>query len=111
MIGEAEMAMDNKRINNSRAVLNQYIKYYKTKVEETKGSVIRKNKRGGNEIFFNNPKQLLKKLELIIGKIMAGNTSIKMRNMGVAILDAVLKASAINKAQHAKLYESYFSSK
>ena len=61
--------------------------------------------------FFNNPKQLLKKLELIIGEIMAGNTSIDMRNMRVAILDTLLKTSAINKAQHAKLDKSYFNIK
>ena len=62
-------------------------------------------------MFFNNPKQLLKKLELIIGEIMAGNTSIEMRNMGVAILDTLLKALAINKSQHAKLYKLYFNIK
>ena len=65
--------MGNKRIlDDSRAVLNQYIKYYENKVRETKGSGIRK--RGRNVIFFNNPKKLLKKLELISGEIMAGNT-------------------------------------
>lgn len=36
-----------------------------------------KNKRGGNVIFFNNPKQLLEKLELIIGEISAGDTLLK----------------------------------
>ena len=34
-------------------------------------------------MFFNDVNQLLKKLELIIGEVLAGNTSIKMRNMGV----------------------------
>ena len=101
------MAMGNKRIlDDSRAVLKQYIKYYENKDRGTKGSGIRK--RGGNVIFFNYPKKLLKKLELISGEIMAGNTSIKMRNMGVTILDTLLKSSAINKTQHAKLYKSYF---
>ena len=38
-------------------------------------------------MFFNNPKTLLKKLELIIGEIMAGNTSTDMRNTGVTIRD------------------------
>jgi len=52
---------------------------------------------------------LPKKFELIIGEVLAGNTSIDMRNMGVAILDTLLKTSAINKAQHAKLYKQYFS--
>ena len=71
-----------------------------------KGSGIKK--RGGNIVFFNDVKQLLKKLELIIGEILAGNTSIKMRNTGVAILDMLLKTSKINKAQHEKLYKTYF---
>ena len=59
-------------------------------------------------MFFNNPKTLFKKLELIIGEIMASNTSIKMRNMGVSILDTLLKTWVINKAQHNKLYKQYF---
>ena len=45
-----------------------------------KGSGLKK--RGGNIVFFNDVKQLLKKLELIVGEILAGNTSIKMRNTG-----------------------------
>jgi len=77
--------------------LGRYIKYYKTKVKTLKGSGIRK--KGGNVVFFNDPKQLLEKLEIIIGEIMAGNTSIKMRNTGVALLDTLLRISAINKSQ------------
>ena len=65
-------------------------------------------KRGGNIIFYTNAKQLLKELELIIGEILGGNTSIKMRNTGVAILDILLKTTKINKAQHEKLYKTYF---
>ena len=71
-----------------------------------KGSGIQK--RGGNIVFFNDVKQLLKKLELIVGEIAAGNTSVEMRNIGVAILDTLLKTSKINKAQHEKLYKTYF---
>ena len=51
---------------------------------------------------------LFKKLELIIGEIMAGSTALKMRNMGVSILDTLLRTSVINKAQHNKLYKQYF---
>ena len=60
-------------------------------------------------MFFNNVNQLLKKLELIIGERLAGNTSIEMRNTGVAILDILLKKSTINKPQYKKLYNQYFS--
>ena len=105
-IGKSQKTMDYKRIDNARAVLNQYIKHYENKVKMMKGSGIKK--RGGNIVFFNDVKQLLKKLELIIGEILAGNTSIEMRNIGVAILDMLLKTSKINKAQHEKLYKTYF---
>ena len=105
-ISEAQKTMDYKRIDNARAVLNQYIKHYENKVKMMKGSGLKK--RGGNIVFFNDVKQLLKKLELIVGEILAGNTSIEMRNTGVAILDMLLKTSKINKAQHEKLYKTYF---
>ena len=105
-IGEAQKTMDYKRIDNARAVLNQYIKHYGNKVKTMEGSGLKK--RGGNIVFFNDAKQLLKKLELIVGEILAGNTSIEMRNTGVAILDMLLKTSKINKAQHEKLYKTYF---
>ena len=105
-IGEAQKTMDYKRIDNARVVLNQYIKHYENKVKMMKGSGLKK--RGGNIVFFNDVKQLLKKLELIVGEILAGNTSIEMRNTGVAILDMLLKTSKINKAQHEKLYKTYF---
>ena len=105
-IGEAEKTMKHKRIDNARVVLNQYIKHYENKVEMMEGSGFKK--RGGNIVFFNDVKQLLKKLELIVGEILAGNTSIEMRNTGVAILDMLLKTSKINKAQHEKLYKTYF---
>ena len=103
-IGEAEKTLKYKKIDNERAVLNQYIKHYENKLK--KGSGLKK--RGGNIVFFNDAKQLLKKLELIVGEISAGNTSIEMRNTGVAILDMLLKTSKINKAQHEKLYKTYF---
>ena len=105
-ISEAQKTLDYKRIDNARAVLNQYIKHYENKVKMMKGSGLKK--RGGNIVFFNDVKQLLKKLELIVGEILAGNTSIEMRNTGVAILDMLLKTSKINKAQHEKLYKTYF---
>ena len=105
-MGEAQKIMDYKRIDNARAVLNQYIKHYGNKVKMMEGSGLKK--RGGNIVFFNDVKQLLKKLELIVGEISAGNTSTEMRNTGVAILDMLLKTSKINKAQHEKLYKTYF---
>ena len=105
-IGEAQKTLESKRIDNARAVLNQYIKHYENKVKMMEGSGLKK--RGGNIVFFNDVKQLIKKLELIVGEILAGNTSIEMRNTGAAILDMLLRKSEINKAQHEKLYKTYF---
>ena len=113
---KGELAVDdrqmmNKRLDNARSVLNEYINYHKTKLETMKGSGIKgrgRKQRGGNVMFFNDPKQLLNKLELIIGEIIAGNTSIKMRNTGVSILDTLLRMSTINKPQYNKLYKKYF---
>ena len=110
-ISDAERQMRNRRIDNARVTLNEYIKHYNTKLETIKGSGIQsrgKKQRGGNIMFFNDVKQLLKKLELIIGERLAGNTSIEMRNVGVTILDTLLKMSTINRSQYSKLYSQYF---
>ena len=100
-ISKKERQIMNKRLDNERATLNEYIKNHQVKK-------IKRKQRGGNVIFFNDPKQLLKKLELIIGEIIAGNTSIKMRNMGVNILDTLLRMSTINRPQYNKIYNNYF---
>ena len=103
---EEEKTLEFQTLDNERNTLNKYIEHYRKKVKTTKGSGLKK--RGGNIVFFNDAKQVLKKLELIVGEILAGNTSIKMRNTGVAILDILLKKLIINKAQHEKLYKTYF---
>ena len=69
---ETEREIQNQQIDDRKQVLNQYIDHYKNKLKTFKGSGI---KRGGNVTFYNNAKELLgKKLELIIGDILAGNT-------------------------------------
>ena len=105
-ISEAKKQTMNKRLDNEMAALNEYIKDHKKNLELEKK--IRRKQRGGNVMFFNDVNQLLKKLELIIGEVLAGNTSIKMRNMGVNILDTLLRMSTINRPQYNKLYNQYF---
>ena len=110
-ISAADRQMTNKRLDIARVTLNEYIKHYETELETMKGSGIkgrRRKQRGGNVIYFNDVKQLLNKLELFIGEIIAGNTSIKIRNTGVNILDTLLRMSTINKPQYNKLYKKYF---
>ena len=109
-ISAADRQVMNKRLDNARAALNEYINHHDTKLKTIKGSGIkgrRRKQRGGNVMFFNDVKQLLNKLELIIGEIIAGNTSIQMRNMGVNILDTLLRMSTINRSQYNKLYNQY----
>ena len=96
----------NKRLDNEMTALNKYIKDHEKKLELEKK--IRRKQRGGNVMFFNDVNQLLKKLELIIGEVIAGNTSIQMRNTGVNILDTLLRMSTINRPQYNRLYNQYF---
>ena len=107
-ISKANMQMRKKWLDHNLAVMNKYIKDHKKKLESEKKTKGRKRHRGGNVMFFNDPKQLLNKLELIIGEVIAGNTSIQMRNTGVSILDTLLRMSTINKPQYNKLYKKYF---
>ena len=96
----------NTRIDRSFKVLNDYIKYYQQKSTKM-GSGLRR-KKGGSIRFFPNPKELLKKLEVIIGSILAGNTNREIRNTGVEILDLLLKEGVINRSHHEKLFKNYF---
>ena len=108
-ISDAERQVNYKRIDRARKVLNEYISYYDSKVKTMKGSGLNiRKQRGGNIMFFNDPKKLLNKLELIIGEVLAGNTSIQMRNTGVSILDTLLRMATINRPQYNKLYNQYF---
>ena len=63
---------------------------------------------GKGVVFYNNPQELLKKLAVILGEMEAGNTSLKMRNMGQTILDTLLKDKSINKTAYGKLVKKYF---
>ena len=110
-ISAADRQIKNKQLDDARAALNEYINHHNTKLKTIKGSGIKgrgRKRRSGNVMFFNDVNQLLKKLELIIGEVLAGNTSIKMRNMGVNILDTLLRMSTINRPQYNKLYNQYF---
>ena len=71
----------------------------KQRMKSFKGKGVR---RGRGVVFYNNPQELLKKLAVILGEMEAGNTSLKMRNMGQTILDTLLENKSINKTAYQK---------
>ena len=108
-ITEAEAQYRKKIIQDTRKVLTDYIDYNNQRLKNIKGSGLKKKiKRGGQVQFFNNPTEMIKKLELIIGSMVAGNNSIELRNTGVALLDILLKNSILNRSQYNKIYTNYF---
>ena len=110
LISEAEAQMRRQVINDTRKVLNEYINHNNQRLKNIKGSGLKKKtKRGGKFQFFNNPTEMMKKLELIIGSISAGNNNIELRNTGVALLDILFRNSILNRSQYNKIYKNYFS--
>ena len=106
----AEAQYRRKIIQDTRKVLTDYIDYNNQRLKNIKGSGLKKKtKKGGQVMFFNNPTEMMKKLELIIGSKVAGNNSIELRNTGVALLDILLKNSILNRSQYNKIYKNYFS--
>ena len=62
---------------------------------------------GKGVVFYNNPQELLKKLAVILGEMEAGNTSLKMRNMGQTILDTLLENGTLNKSAYGAIVKKY----
>ena len=110
-IDEAERDRIHQNSDRFRGELNDYIKQYRFKSKSTKGYGTKRGRgvsTGSGVYFYNDAKELLKKLTLIIGEMEAGNTSVKMRNMSQTILDTLLRTKSINKSQYQKLVKKYF---
>jgi hypothetical protein len=57
---------------------------------------------------FKNSGDILDRLELIIGSINSGNTSIAMKNEGVELIDMLLGTKDLSQSEHKTLYDKYF---
>ena len=108
-IDAAERDRIHQNSDKFRREINGYINHYKFKSKSIKGYGTKRGRQLGRGVYFyNDAKELLNKLTLIIGEMEAGNTSIEMRNMGVSILDTLLRSKAMNKGQYQKLVKKYF---
>ena len=105
LITQAEAHERRTELDDARKVLNDYINYHRGKLKSIKGSGLKSDLKS---VVFLNPKEALKKLELIVGSIGAGNNSIELRNTGVAILDILARHYIINKRQYNKIYKNFF---
>ena len=104
-ISEEYRDLIHENVSKREKDIADYKTYLRSKRKSITGSGVR---RGRGAYFFNDAKEMLQKLTLIIAEMEAGNTSIKMRNMGQTILDALLHANHINKGQYGKLVKKYF---
>ena len=109
LISEAEAQYKRKVIQDTRKVLTDYMKYNNQQLKKIKGTGLKKKRGGAQVMFFNNPTEMMQKLELVIGSMAAGNNSIELRNTGVALLDILLRNSLLNRSQYNKIYKNYFS--
>ena len=103
-----EKKLIHENVGKLEKEIKDYRKHYESKLKSIKGSGLQRGQRGRGVYFFNDAKEMLLKLTLIIAEMEAGNTSIKMRNMGQTILDALLHANHLNKGQYGKLVKKYF---
>ena len=101
----AESDRLQKPINELKVKVKQKLKPIIIKPKKLKAIA---TKKGKGVVFYNNPQELLQKLAVILGEMEAGNTSIKMRNMGQNILDTLLENKSINKTAYRKLVKKYF---
>ena len=107
-ISEQERDLIHRNVGKRENDIANYKTLLRSKLKSITGSGVRRGQRGRGAYFFNDAKEMLQKLTLIIAEMEAGNTSIKMRNMGQTILDALLHANHINKHQHGQLVKKYF---
>ena len=104
-ITEESKNIAHNRSDELRKDINDYIKHYKFKSKSIKGYGL---KKGRGAYFFNDVKEMLQKLTLIIAEMEAGNSSLQMRNMGQSILDALLHSKHMNKQQCQNLVKKHF---
>ena len=68
-----------------------------------------KAKEGTGFIYYKNAKDLIDRLDILMGQMRAGNDAVDVQNEGLAILDKLLQQKKISSEDHEKLYEKIYS--
>ena len=99
-----------KRYNSNKDYSNKAIETFNKLLELSSlpklGSGVHSKKANLNVIYYSNPNDLLKKLELLSSAKKAGNTGVD--NDINSILDELLRCGAVSKSVYKQLYKNIF---
>lgn len=107
-----------KKFNSYRKYNNRAIELYRRLLEKSglknsgggnKGALVNKQFNALDPKILASPKQVMERLENIIGSIKAGNDNKKILNEGSNIIDFLLQKKMISKKEHSNLFNKYFS--
>ena len=102
-----ERDIAHNRSNLLQKEIKDYMKHYQSKLKSIKGSG--RKQRGRGAYFFNDAKEMLQKLTLIIAEMEAGNTCLQMRKHGTKYLRCTIKCRTYQQATIPKISEKIFS--
>ena len=106
--GEISVEEKNQIYEKSNRLQGPITKFKSKMKERMKSFKGKGTQKGRVVVFYNNPQELLKKLAVILGEMEAGNTSLRMRNMGQTILDTLLENGSLKKSAYGALVRKYF---
>lgn len=72
-----------------------------------KSKLLHSPPQSGGQIYFTSPQELIKRLTLLTGSRLAGNTNIQMRNEIWEILDYLLKHNEISRLKYDAYIQKY----
>lgn len=99
-----------KRYNSKKLYSDDTLKTYKKLLQLAGLSLPDHSKKlkaikvGCQKIYYENRKELAKRLHILLGEIDAGNNNADIKNEAMEIIDILLKHEEIDKNQHKQLY-------
>ena len=99
-----------KRYNSKRNYSGGAVKTFKKLIELSGQPMNKRSKKFQlcNTVkYYKTPDELVKRLQLLISSIEAGNKSVAVKNEIVEILDKLLIEGCINKTEYKNIYHNY----